>query len=73
MSRSYKKSGHTSKSDKVHEHRKVREIERDTLKHYDPEDDDIELPEVKMRRKPPVDGGKIQPKWNRGPDKREIE
>jgi len=51
----------------------VREIVRDTLKHYDPDSDDVELPEVKMKRKPPVDGGKPSPKWNRGPDKREIE
>lgn len=73
MSRSYKKGGGSGRSDNV-DHRKVREIVRDTLKHYDIDsDEDVELPEVKMKRKPPIEGGKIQPKWNRGPDKRDIE
>ena len=73
MSRSYKKNGNSSKSEKTHLHRKVREIVRDTLKHYDPDSDDVDLPIVTGKRKPPVDGGKPSPKWNRGPDKREIE
>lgn len=72
MSRSYKKQGSSSKSDKVQQHRKVREIVRDTLKHYDPDDDDLELPEVKMKRKPPLESGKPA-NWNRGPDKRQID
>lgn len=72
MSRSYKNGGGSGKSEKTHQHRKVREIVRDTLKHYDPENDDVELPEIKMKRKPPLESGKTAT-WNRGPDKRDFE
>lgn len=58
---------------KVEDHKKVREIVRDTLRHYDPEDDDLELPEIKMKRKPPLESGKPAPKWHRGPDKRNFD
>lgn len=72
MSRSYKKSGSSGKNEKTQQHRKVREIVRDTLRHYDPENDDVELPEIKMKRKPPLESGKPA-NWNRGPDKRNFD
>lgn len=73
MSRSYKKSGGSGGGGRE-VHRQVRERVRDALKHYDPEnDDDLELPEVKIKRKPSTEVGKVQPKWQRGPDKRDVE
>lgn len=58
-------------------HKEVRNIVREVLKQYDPESDDgdIQLPQIKMRRKPPIDtdSHKSTKKWQRGPDKREIE
>lgn len=72
MGRSYNHGGSSDKQKKTDQHRKVREIVREKLKHYDPENDEIEFPEVKMKRKPPLESGKTAT-WNRGPDKREIE
>lgn len=73
MGRSYKHGSGDEKNSR-NQHKQVRGFVKGTLDRYDPEtDDDIDLPEVKMKRKPPIGGGKIELKWYRGPDKREIE
>lgn len=75
MSRSYKKST-AFKPDNGIDHKKIRGAVRDALKQYDPEMDELELPEPEQydMKKIPFDDGKSQgPKWHRGADKREIE
>lgn len=75
MSRSYRKNDNDRRHENVIDHKRLRGKVRDALKHYDP-DDDIELPEPEPVFEPRRTNDNTRstgPKWNRGPDKREIE